>query len=149
MQLAVRCRTMTRMMMFAYAALFLVACSSEKPATAPAPAPTPASSAVPAPAATAVDALALRIVELEARVDRLEAIVRSHGEPGAAAMPADKGTARDPMSMESTGMGSAMRGMGNMDKVPMDKPMEHGAMGSSGSGSADPAPSNMGGAGHM
>lgn len=142
-------------MAIALLTLFLGACTSEKPATAPAPPPAATVSGAPAPAATTVEALALRIVELQARVDRLEAIVRSHGERGGSAMPADHGSAAassDPMSsmMAPAGMGSARKemgmGTGNMDKVPMDKPMEHAPMGGSGSGtgSGDPAASRMG-----
>lgn len=119
-------------------ALTLIACNSERATTPPPPPPPATASSAAAPAASSIDALALRIVQLEARVDRLEATMQRH-------------EAAPPSPMQTGSAASPSMGMGNMDKVPMDKPaMEHPAMGGamgSNAGSGAAAPST--GEGHM
>ena len=154
--------TRTSSLLIATALTLLAGCTTERSATAPAPAPLTTGSAgttaAPPPASapgasvaqpaapSSVESLALRVVELENRVAKLEEIVKSHGN----AAPTNNAGGMSG-SMHDDMMGSMHKPMGDKpmgdkpmgDKPMGDKPMgnkpmgmkkEHGSM--SGSGSA-------------
>ena len=182
---------MTRMssLFFLPAVLFVAACTNERPATAPAPVPatvtSPSTSTVTpptAPGATApnptaatpssVESLALRVIELENRVVKLEETVKSHGDPAQPSKASggmggmhddmmgsmksmggsmgDKPMTDKPMGDKPMGdkaMGSKPMGDKPMGKKPMGMKKEHGSMGGSAAGSdaGSATPSGMGG----
>ena len=117
-----------------------VACSREVPATAPALSATGTS----APAPAAVEALALRVVELENRIAKLEEQVKSHGGP------AKPDPAMGGMGMHDQ-MGSAM-GSGAGATPPMggmSGRKEHGMGAMTGSAAGSGSASGMGGMSDM